>query len=121
MDITTFLCTSMPPYSIADLLCAALTALILWGAFCSHVRMSSRAISSLWSEAERLDRHAPNDPAAERARPRGYPGVRDEWGSAGRATGHGPVRGHGAGLRHCRLRRYHTGSPDRRHPTRVGG
>src|SRR5262249_712085 len=85
-----FLCTAMPPYAIADLRCAELAGLILCGAFCSHVRMSSRGLSSLCSEAERLDRHAPNDPAAERARPRGDPGVRDEWGSAGRATGHGP-------------------------------
>src|SRR5262245_12047804 len=73
------------------------------------------------AERQRLDRHVPNDPAGQSARPRGYPGVRDEWGGAGRATGPGPVRGHGAGLRHCRLRWHHTGSPDRRCPTRVGG
>jgi hypothetical protein len=41
------LCTSLPPYAIAGLVCAALTALILCGTLCYHVRMTSRFIASL--------------------------------------------------------------------------
>jgi hypothetical protein len=37
----------MPAYSMAGLLCAALTALIPCGALCYHVRVTSRFISSI--------------------------------------------------------------------------
>src|SRR5438093_184406 len=37
----------MPTCSMADLLCAALTALIPCGALCYHVRLTSRFISSI--------------------------------------------------------------------------
>ena len=40
-------CTSMPTYSMAGLLLAALTAFIPCGALCYHVRLTSRFISSI--------------------------------------------------------------------------
>src|SRR5919204_6170703 len=44
----------MPTYSMAGLLCAALTAFIPCGALCYHVRVTSRFISSLREPAEHI-------------------------------------------------------------------